>query len=283
MHTFFYRLVSWVGKIVIACMIVGVPIGLWLLWGLFGAPLFAARYPHQLQELGQVGDIFGGVNALFAAFAFAGVAVAAFFQYRTNVLQKQGLTITSFEPLFFHLLELHQETYSRLDLDFTPFRKIAMFQYHAYGGAAAASALRTTIRMGHFKPLGHRARGEGFQREDFSPLLQLFDDFYISNEDQLGPYYRTFYHVFNLIDLSELPSAIKVRYANIARATINKDELLLLMLNCSCPRGESFKRLVENYGLLKHISTDEDKNYLDVAMATTLFHSNATKASADRI
>jgi hypothetical protein len=116
----------------------------------------------------------------------------------------------------------------------------------------------------------------------FEPLLHTFDQLYLKNEDQLGPYYRAMYHVFNLIDKSELTEAERIRYANIARSTLNKDELLLLMLNCSRPRGIGFKRLVENYGLLKHISTDESNNALDHALANVMFHENATRSADER-
>jgi len=54
------------------------------------------------------------------------------------------------------------------------------------------------------------------------------------------------------------------------------------MLNCSRPRGDGFKRLVENYGLLKHISTDQSHNALDQALATVMFHKNATRSAAKR-
>lgn len=255
--------------------------GLWLLWGLYGVRWFASQHDN-MATLGQTGDLFGGINALFAAFAFAGVGAAAYFQYRTNLMQKQALTITSFEPLFFHLLELHSEAYQRLRLNFDALNKLVFFDYTIYGGYAAASAFRILVGRGQFAQLALRAPGDGLQRDHFTPLLSLFDEFYVDNEDQLGPYYRAFYHVFNLIDLSELSAKTKVRYANIARSTLDKNELLLLMLNCSCPRGESFKGLVENYGLLKHISTDNKNNYLDVALASTLFHGNATRSSSER-
>lgn len=263
------------GTVFIFSLVIVVPLVLWIAWGVYGVSWFAKLHDDNLAALGQAGDLFGGVNALFAAFAFAGVAVAAYFQYRT-------LTITSTEPLFFHLLQLHRDAYSRLQLSMETHDSL----YSSVRNSTPADVAfftRYIVSRGDLPSLKPKQDGVPFARTDFEPLFQAFDTLYLENENYLGPYYRAFYHVFNLIDSSALSSSEKVRYANIARSTITKDELLLLMLNCSLPRGEGFKKLVEKYGLLKHISTDERNNFLDKALAKTMFHENARLAAQDRV
>ena len=113
---------------------------LWYCWATVGAPWMARKLsaelhadamaraaevaasapaPTTLQDLGQTGDIFGGVNALFAALAFIGVGVAAYYQRESWRLQHASWQMLvdaeeraerdhvrqSFEPLFFELLK----------------------------------------------------------------------------------------------------------------------------------------------------------------------------------
>lgn len=55
-----------------------VTILVWLIWGLGGAELFRGWIcsRHSCTELGQIGDLFGGVNALFSAIALGLVALS---------------------------------------------------------------------------------------------------------------------------------------------------------------------------------------------------------------
>lgn len=70
----------------------------WLFWGLGGGQFVVDHLCPGLQDgeeckrvqtLGAVGDIFGGVNALFAGFALAGVALSANFARRAFVAERQ--------------------------------------------------------------------------------------------------------------------------------------------------------------------------------------------------
>lgn len=70
----------------------------WLAWGLGGGQFIVDHLCPNLQDgeeckrvqtLAAVGDIFGGVNALFAGFALAGVAVSASLARRTFVAERQ--------------------------------------------------------------------------------------------------------------------------------------------------------------------------------------------------
>jgi len=210
------------GRATLVCVVViGMPVLLWLFWGLYGVKLFAATIDvDSSARLGQVGDIFGGVNALFAAFAFAGVAVAAYFQFRTNELQKQTLTISSLEPLLFHLLDMHETVYAKLQLDARMLPSWQLVGSLPSPPKEVAEMFRVVASQSGFPPVQQTP----LVASQFEPLLDHFDQLYLRNEDQLGPYYRAMYHVFNLIDTSELTEPEKIRYANIARSTLNKDE-----------------------------------------------------------
>ena len=82
----------------------------------------------------------------------------------------------------------------------------------------------------------------------------LYAGFYAVNEERLGPYLRTLYHLFKLIDTSGLEKEERIRYANIARATLARSDTALLAANCATKYGLEFRALIESYGLLKHLS-----------------------------
>lgn len=279
-----------VPKWLIAAILVFPPVA-WAIWGLWGVEKFALYWSSStdLDSLGQTGDLFGGVNALFAALAFTGVGLAAYFQYRTNELAQHTLEITlqaqalaSFEPLFFKLLERHDQMYAALRLEARNTIKSGFPGPNEANPAELASWFREQVKARQLTAIGAIHQGTSPTEDDFEWLRLNFEDLYISNEHVLGPFYRTTYHIFNLIDKSTLSESEKVRYANIARSAMNRDELLMLMLNCAQPRGASMKTLVERYGLLKHISTDRQSNALDVALAIKFFHPNARRSSEDR-
>ncbi len=270
---------------------IALPLVLWTAWGLWGVKVFALYWSGStdLNVLGQTGDLFGGVNALFAAFAFAGVALAAYFQYRTNELAQHTLEVTlqaqalaSFEPLFFKLLERHDEMYAALRLELRQTIKSSFAGPNEGDPAALARWLRDQVKERQLIAVGAIHEGTVPTENDFEWLKANFEHLYITNEHVLGPFYRTTYHVFNLIDKSTLSEQEKVRYANIARSAMNRDELLLLMVNCLQPRGASMKFLIERYGLLKHISADSQSNALDVALAKNYFQPNARRSAEDR-
>jgi len=62
---------------------------LWMLWGI----VVYFTLPEWSQK-GQAGDLFGGINALFAGLAFAGVIFTVFLQTRELALQRQELEQT---------------------------------------------------------------------------------------------------------------------------------------------------------------------------------------------
>ncbi|SDD56335.1 hypothetical protein SAMN05192589_107121 [Paracidovorax valerianellae] len=64
---------------------------LWLSWGLFGAQLFRGWIctRHDCEKLGQIGDLFGGVNALFSAAALGLVAFSTDVARRAHADDKQ--------------------------------------------------------------------------------------------------------------------------------------------------------------------------------------------------
>jgi hypothetical protein len=231
------------GRLIV--VLFGLVIGLWALWWTWGVQFIADRVADP-QKLGQIGDLFGGVNALFAAFAFAGVAIAAYYQHLSWQLlsaaaddSKARAVRESFEPLFFQLLQLHRAIAVDLQLRFHGGHRSVDLDY-------AAGKLRDDLAQRWGGIIGAK---EPARRE---LICAFYEVTYLLNEAQLGPYFRSLYHVFALVDRSALDGKSKAQYASIARSTLGVDALLLLAINCLTERGRGLLPYVIGYGLLKH-------------------------------
>lgn len=74
--------------------------GLFLLWVFYGFASFALvplLVDHDLTKAGQLGDMFGAINALFSAFAFAGLIYTILLQREELSLQREELESTRIE------------------------------------------------------------------------------------------------------------------------------------------------------------------------------------------
>ena len=88
--------------------------------------------------------------------------------------------------------------------------------------------------------------------------LAAYRGLYSDNQREIGHYFRTLYHVVKFIDRAD-PSAVKdkQRYASIVRSQLSSPELVLLAYNGLTHGREKFKPLMERYGLLKQMPTDD--------------------------
>jgi hypothetical protein len=243
---------KWKGHTLIALRLLGILLVVflaWLFWGLIGIKWLTQYWKpdagnNSLAEFGQVGDLFGGFNALFAALAFAGVAVAAYLQGKALKLAHEQHARQAFEPLFFQLLNLHKTISETITLTIPHSWPVIPQQYNI--DQATGHLHRQIIAR-----WGAIVIAEQVQRKAL--ILQPYEEFYILNEDELGPYFRSLYHIFKLVHQSGLDAATRVTYSNIARAMLGTDILFLLSINCISNRGEKFRLIVESYGLLKHL------------------------------
>lgn len=231
----------------------------WLAWAKWGVEWVRGFYktgPVGIGELGQTGDIFGGANALFAAFAFVGVAVAAYFQFQTFKQIEQQHARERFEPIFFELLKVFQATRQRLEEGLSQSEKyVHPYEDTNYKGVVDF-ADKLMSRVGH-----HRVVLDS-GNVDFPPITRdLISSWWVMPyarfEHILGPYFRSFYHLLKRIHNSGLPAVERVEYASIVRSILTLSDLQLIAINCTTERGDGLRPLLEGYGMLKHLPTHD--------------------------
>lgn len=279
----------WLATISAVAVLFGGVFALWFWWYQKGVHLVAKEIQNP-EVLGQVGDLFGGINALFAAFAFSGVAVAAFFQHQTWRLQAEQAELAreqaelardqhsrqSFEPLFFKLLDrVGRPTLLKPDdeLDVKCY----------YGDEADFNLLVQAVRRWIAENPAYAAALHSNEPFAHGDIVPQYETIYYLNQRTLGPYYRALYQVFKLIYFSGLSEKAKVQYANIVRSTLSSDELLFLALNCLTEHGRNFRYLVEEYGLLKHVSQDAEEFTVDQLIVRTFYEPTAYLSHRGRL
>lgn len=284
----------WVALLIVLGMIVGAPLpgrlrafGLfafvstvWLLWGLYGAEYFAdLKWPErpsvQIQatdthdlgaqerpekdgptaRLGQVGDLFGGVNALFAALAFAGVGVAAFQQWKsTQIAFKQSI-----ETTFFSALELHHKITDGLQFDrdrVFPAEHNWMTKFCAQAAAPLPQLAPPVSGRGVFAEVLRGISYDPNGATTYTSTLENYRVLQVQHNYVLGHYFRNLYQILKLIDRDEaLDIDGRQKYASMLRAQLSSDELAVLMVNCAgsmVDQGE-FRLLLVRYRMLEHV------------------------------
>ena len=268
--------------------------GLWCWWLVAGARLahrVAAGAPPDtsasaptLEQLGQMGDLFGGLNVLFAAFAFVGVAWAAGLQRRALLdaraayeVERRAIARQQFEGTFFHLLTLLREIGQESQTLPAAAESMAMVDLAAESSTfrQLADVLFASIRTAvPSTPAGQLLR----------ELVSRYEsEVHAQHSSALGRYFRALHQTLDLIDSQAdecLNPADKVRYANIVRGQIPESLLFLLAVNGLRRPGRKTRRLVASYGLLKYLHADHDKRLGDAlrrAYGATAFAGHATR------
>jgi hypothetical protein len=257
-------------------------------WATFLVKFLAVRWKNELsprtvntitlEELGQVGDLFGGANALFAALAFIGVAIAAYYQRQTFEQQKrdsvqaaEALQLSNdantaqlvlshqeqFENLFFRVLAEAQRqldglkliTVDEEDSDNMSEQQETAFVYYQ---------IEQMLSKLFVDYIADQPRAAVKENTDSVRLKveEFYAAVYSRNRYVLAPLFRTLYQLFDIISRSKLNYEQQCNYSKIMRASLNENLVRLLMLNGLSKPGLNFKPLIEKYGLLKHISAD---------------------------
>ncbi|SRR5579883_1271029 len=232
------------GFIALGAVVVGCALWGWIVWA----------YPT-LNERAQFGNLFGGINTLFAALAFAALTVTLLLQQRALELQRSQLAeqhreveeqnrriaLQAFESMLFQLLSLHHDIASGVHIK------------RSQKDMNGREALRT---------LADEAQGDvaNYLRDhQKSPAMEVvqqgYERFHQRSRGELDHYFRNLYHIIKFIDGRSLSDPR--RYSSLVRAQLSPAELILLFYNGLSPYGEKFKPLMEKYALLEPLPESE--------------------------
>jgi uncharacterized protein (UPF0305 family) len=214
-------------------------------------------------DRGAFGDMFGGVNALFAGLAFGGVIIAIVLQMELLKLQREELEQTrkeltgqkeqmqrqadyiaeqNFESKFFQLIKLHSDNINRIK-----------------ARATSEHSARSIIAEGvdAFRPIfmildsSLQANSERYNKNEL--IQSVFGELYVQYR-ALSSYYKTLYNLMMFVDKSNI--ADKNLYISVIKAQFSTFELGLLFYYSLWNHGKSFYPQVVKYQLLEHLDLD---------------------------
>lgn len=266
---------------------IGICIFLWI-GGMFLTHWYAGTYfdvegTDNKQAL--FGDSFGAVNALIAAFAFAGVIVSMYLQRKDLELQRKSLKVQQeelkqntrelalqrqefqvqnktmklqrFENTFFNMLTLLQEIVSNLSYNYTL----------GPGGESINVKSRDTFRImfndayiGSKKYLtsdtkmGDDKNASGIRYYIRINGLESYNR--VSDKSIFNHYFRFVYRIIAFVDQTYLLETMNERYSyiRILRATLSDHEMIFLFYEC---RDQSNpKKALEEYSFFNKLKLD---------------------------
>jgi hypothetical protein len=261
-----------------------------ILWigGMFVSHWYANNYfdvaCNEGNKFALFGDSFGSVNALISAFAFAGVIVAIVIQRNELRLQrkdlelqrteseKQNLTLQlqRFDNTFFNMLGLQQEIVNNLYYKQQVKETVVEDAPNPAHGRIAKEVLVNKIIQGRelfrftFEEQDHYYKNEtnnwtkvrGMKGYIHFAGAENYNNSYTPS--YFDHYFRHLYTIIKFIDNSNFLSFDeKYKYTTIVRATLSRYELIWLYYNGLSDIGkQKFKKLIEEYSLLKNIRED---------------------------
>ena len=247
---------------------------IWVAWGMHGVKWMAEQVvasdtkaaAETMQRLGLAGDLFGGVNALFSALAFGGVAIAAYLQFGTN----RHARIQAFEGSFYSSVDLLHRIAEGLIFDESLLEdaeySLMKARLRALGGIKIEPASQRPAIFRGREVFPALVAGIASKANTPEKVAFQYRSLQVNHNYVLGHYFRHLYQVLKLIDQqpNELISEReKDGYASVLRAQLSTSELALLLLNCTdemVDQGQ-FRNLLVRYRMLEHLPYYLDAGY----------------------
>lgn len=213
---------------------------------------------------GTIGDMFGSINSLFSGLAFAGLIYTILLQrselrlqqeelslQRTELRnttaelkgQKELINLQRFESTFFHLVSLHNEIISGIEIG---------YGNESNKGRGSFYLLYYQMRQAYWS-------GTNMLGQDYKVIFK-------ENLDSFGNYARNFFEIIKYIDESLfLNNSERERYINFITAQLSTYEYIYLYYYLEimpANKIEILKDLIEKYnifnGLENHLLLHND-------------------------
>lgn len=203
---------------------------------------------QKLSSVGEFGDMYGGINALFSGLAFVGVIIAIMMQSKELSLQRDELEETRKELKGQkEQLQLQNETMQKQQFENTFFQMLKLHNEHMNGDIAQNA--RTLNRS-----LG-KMYGPTCPKQHQKTALAKIQT-YIDDRPLFYSYLKALQNVLNFVEKSHV--ADKNFYVNLIKSEMNNAYLYLLYFFLMTERGkEMFLDLESEYKLLENLDRDQ--------------------------
>lgn len=251
----------------------------WLAWVAQRPLLAALGFGWDGSALGQWGDTFGALNALFSALAFVAV-LFTLKQQREDLARQQAQIFAAdrdqhsqrFETTFYELLRLLREARDAVEFRHTAdyLRDTSYSDRHFGDRATGLEAFkRANLEMLYWCSKDHR------RDDEFT--AKMLRDIYLDRvhnryESSFAPYYRLLYTL--LLRIKEdtvISQAQKYRYGNLLRSQLTSHEVALCGYNGLAAISGSFKELIVEFRLAKYLPNQFGRKRLEAIYPQSTF------------
>ena len=196
-------------------------------------------------KIGNFGESFGAIDALFAGLAFAVLIYTillqkAELQLQRKELQEQRETLQkqNFESSFFQLLGLHSKTVNAM----------VIREGGKSSGRECFHFLLQELRLAHLQALSQNDTTKS-EREVLNDTYE--EVFFRNNQQYIGHYFSHLYNMVKFVDQSKI--ANEKFYTDLIYAQLSSNELGLLFYHGLCARRSNFKDLFSKHFPLKDV------------------------------
>ncbi len=218
--------------------------------------------PWKVELLGQLGDTFGALNALFSALAFVGV-LATLIQQREELSRQQTQIATAeknqhrqrFEDNFFQLLAVIRE--NRQDVRFRNSSEyLASKSRTSSTTKEGHAAFQAAYREMRFWVGQETTNGRQLDRVELAALYA--QKVHVRYESTLGAYFRLVYEILDRVERDQhLSDDEKNEFGNLVRGQMTSFEAIIAGCNALNDFAKDFRRLIIRFRLLKYARTGD--------------------------
>lgn len=226
---------------------------IWIAWTALSFILKNLGFEVEYGTLGQWGDSFGALNALFGALACIAV-VATFWMQRQELNNQQEQIdknqrqqhIQQFESSFFQLLGLLRDL--RKEIRYTTGQDTVT-------GPEALKGFHDAF----LKAIGIQTFYD--KKLTVEEVAAVYDKVTrTERENELGPYFRIIYTILRRISEDQLLSMDeRHKYGNIVRSQLSTPEINLVGLNGLSSVSKDFKKFIVEFRLLKYVPDERQR------------------------
>lgn len=228
-------------------IIAAIVIILWLSWVFQSYLLSYVEVTWSQEHLGQWGDTFGALNALFAAIAFLAVLYTIKLQQSQINKSQADQSKQKFERYFFQLLQLLRE--ERIAINYP---KNSMH----YTFANAERILNNNI-------ISKTTLDKSISKQNLIEIYEQNIDDFAGN--LFSPYYRLIYTILKFIhDEDSIDENEKSRFGNLVRDQLSNPEIAVIMVAGLRPVASDMSKYLIEFRIARYLNSGPIKTSLEL-------------------
>mgnify|MGYP002780788429 CR=1 FL=1 len=229
---------------------------------------FSLHYPIRAEKFGQLGDFIGGIVGTFWALAGVILFYIALTEQRKDFKTNQQVLNLQVKALQnqikeFELQRRELENSRKVYEEQTRTQRLQQFESNFYSLLNVYLQIKNNLnsideKNDYFGSIykdimvDYCTDLDVFQHQ--GQMIKRYMDVFYENKSSLSHYFKCFYRILKVIEMSSFTEKDKTFYSKILRSQLTEPEQLILYYNSHSVYGVKSRPLILKYNLLKHLS-----------------------------